>query len=104
RQLCIARGKDPVLGRVIAQSSYQLIGFLRGHLVDVLSQLVHALNFTQKAINHGRRPFSRLRLRCRGLSLPLMLSTSVRTFSVVSTRGCIRWGSSRSAHNRETTS
>ena len=43
RQLCIARGKDPVLGRVIAQSSYQLIDFLRRHLVDVLAQLVHAL-------------------------------------------------------------
>src|SRR5262249_31122761 len=68
RQLCIARGKDPVLGRVIAQSSYQLIGFLRSHLVDVPAQLVHALNFTQKAINHRRHPFSRLRLRSRDLS------------------------------------
>src|SRR6516165_4539260 len=57
RQWCIARGKDPVLGRVIAQSSYQLIGFLWGHLVDVLAQLVHALNFMQKAISHCRRPF-----------------------------------------------
>jgi hypothetical protein len=62
--LCIARGKDPVLGRVIDQSLYQLIGFLRCHLVDVLAQLVHALNFTQKAISHRRRrPLSRFRLR-----------------------------------------
>jgi hypothetical protein len=37
------------------QSSYQLIGFLRGHLVDFPAQLVHALNFTQKAISHRRR-------------------------------------------------
>src|SRR5262249_31291596 len=49
-------------------SSYQLIGFLRGHLVDVLAQLVHALNVTQKAISHRGRPVSRLRLRCRDLS------------------------------------
>jgi hypothetical protein len=28
---------------------------------------VHALNFTQKVISHRRRPFSRLRLRCRDL-------------------------------------
>src|SRR5262249_38852167 len=40
-----------------AQSSYQLIGFLRSHLVDVPAQLVHAFNFTQKAISHGRHPF-----------------------------------------------
>src|SRR5215813_10653854 len=53
---------------LVEQSSYQLIGFLRGHLVDVLAQLVHAFNFTQKAISHRRRPFSRLRLRCRNLS------------------------------------
>jgi hypothetical protein len=72
--LCIARCKDPVLGRVIAQSSYQLIGFLRGHFVDVLAELVHALNFTQKAINHRRRPFF------------LILSTSAQIFSVVSNR------------------
>jgi hypothetical protein len=56
--LCIARGKDPVLDGVIAQSSYQLIGFLRCHLADVPAQLVHAFNFTQKAISHGRHPFS----------------------------------------------
>jgi hypothetical protein len=61
--LCIARGKNPVLGRVIAQSSYQLIGFLRCHLVDVPAQLVHVLNFTQKAISHGRHPFSWLHHR-----------------------------------------
>ena len=41
----------------------QLIGFLRYHLVDVLAQLVHAFNFTQKAISHRRRPFSRLHHR-----------------------------------------
>jgi hypothetical protein len=41
----------------VAQSLYQLIGFLRCHLIDVLAQLVHALNFTQKAISHRRRPF-----------------------------------------------
>jgi hypothetical protein len=43
---------------VIAQSSYQLIGFLRSHLVDVPVQLMHAFNFTQKAISHGRYSFS----------------------------------------------
>jgi hypothetical protein len=42
----------------VVHSSYQLIDLLRGHLADVLAQLVDALNFTQKAISHGRRPFS----------------------------------------------
>src|SRR5262245_46769699 len=92
RRLCIARGKDPVLGRVIAQSSYQLIGFLRGHLVDVLAQLVDALNFTQKAISHRRRPFSRLRLRWCVLSC-LLCYRQARGFSRSSAaRGRIGWG------------
>jgi hypothetical protein len=88
--LCIARGKDPVLGRVIAQSSYQLIGLLRGHLVDVLAQLVHALNLTQKAISHRRHPFYDFAfyvgifLASYITFLPLILSTSARIFSVVS--------------------
>src|SRR5215469_424746 len=99
-QLCIARGKDPVLGRVIAQSSYQLTGFLRCHLVDVLAQLVHALNFTQKAISHRRRPFSRLRLRCRDLSRLLYYRRARELSRSSATRGRIRWSSSRSAHNR----
>jgi hypothetical protein len=46
--LYIARGKNPIFGHVIAQSSDQLIDFLRCHLVDVPAQLVHVLNFTQK--------------------------------------------------------
>src|SRR5262249_3942296 len=59
---------------------YQLIDFLRRHLVDVLAQLVHAVNFTQKAISHRRRPFSRLRLRCRDLSC-LLYYRRARGFS-----------------------
>jgi hypothetical protein len=31
--------------------------------------LSHALNFAQKAISHRRRPFSRLRLRCRNQNI-----------------------------------
>src|SRR5262249_38792431 len=69
------------------QSSYQLIGFLRCHLIDVLAQLVHALNFTQKAISHRRRPFSRLRLRYRDLSCLLYYRTA-RGFSRSSTTQC----------------
>ena len=50
-----------------ASSPSPRISFLRCHLIDVLAQLVHALNFTQKKINHRRRPSSRRRLRCRDL-------------------------------------
>src|SRR6516164_871410 len=94
RPLCIARDKDPVLGRVIAQSSYQLIGFLRCHLIDVPAQLVHALNFTQKAISHCRRPFYDFAfyvgifLASYITFLPFILSTSARIFSVVRNTWC----------------
>src|SRR5262249_33311436 len=69
---------------------YELIGFLRGHLVDVLAQLVHALNFMQKAISHCRRPFYDFAvyvgifLASYITFLPFILSTSARIFSVVS--------------------
>src|SRR5215831_7054266 len=77
-------------GDAVLLRARRLIGFLRRHLVDVLAQLVHAPNFTQKAISHRRRPFSRLRLRCRDLSC-LLYYRRARGFSRSSaTRGVPR--------------
>src|SRR5215471_8534155 len=82
RQLCIARGKDPVLGCVIAQSSYQLIGF-----PGVIS-LMSRRNWCMRSTSRKKRSvmaailFHDFTIDDSDLSC-LLLSTSARIFSVV---------------------
>ena len=56
----------------------------QSHIAGQTPQLVHALDFAEKAIGHRRHPFHDFTIAMPRFSLPPILSTSARIFSVVS--------------------